>query len=72
MIAHKRFKFSTIGDVRTELEKMKIYLPLADDTAILQQPLHNRFGSVKPSSRIEWLSIPWKDATETRTVGRRT
>jgi hypothetical protein len=59
MIAHKRFKFSTIGDVRTELEKMKIYLPLADDTAILQQPL-------------QWLSIPWKDATETRTVGRRT
>jgi hypothetical protein len=55
MIAHKRFKFSTIGDVRTELEKMKIYLPLADDTAILQQPL-----------------LPWKDATETRTVGRRT
>ena len=39
MEAHKRFKYSSIGDVRTELEKMKIYLPLADDTAILQQPL---------------------------------
>ena len=39
MQAHKKFKFSSIGDVRTELEKMKIYLPLADDTAILQQPL---------------------------------
>jgi 2,4-dienoyl-CoA reductase-like NADH-dependent reductase (Old Yellow Enzyme family) len=39
MEAHRRFKFSSIGDVRRELEKMKIYLPLADDTAILQQPL---------------------------------
>jgi hypothetical protein len=66
MVAHKRFKFSTIGDVRTELEKMKIYLPLADDTAILQQPL-----PAKTSYRIEWLFIPWKVAMETRTVGRR-
>jgi 2,4-dienoyl-CoA reductase-like NADH-dependent reductase (Old Yellow Enzyme family) len=39
MEPHKRFKFSSIGDVRTELEKMKIFLPLAEDTAILQQPL---------------------------------
>ena len=39
MGAHRRFKFSSIGDLRAELEKMELYLPLADDTAILQQPL---------------------------------
>ena len=39
MEAHKRFKFSSIGDVRTALEKMEIYLPLSDDSDILQQPL---------------------------------
>jgi 2,4-dienoyl-CoA reductase-like NADH-dependent reductase (Old Yellow Enzyme family) len=39
METHRRFKFSSIGDVRTELEKMKIYLPLASDSGILQQPL---------------------------------
>ena len=39
MKTHRRFKFSSIDDVRTELEKMKIYLPLASDSGILQQPL---------------------------------
>ncbi len=39
MEAHKRFKFSSIADLRTALEKMEIDLPLADDTNILQQPL---------------------------------
>lgn len=39
MEAHKRFKFSSIDDVRTALQKMEIYLPLADDTGILQQPI---------------------------------
>ena len=39
MEPHRRFKFSSIDDVRTELEKMEIYLPLTDDTGILQQPL---------------------------------
>ena len=39
MEAHRRFKFSSIGDLRTELEKVGIYLPLSDDTGILQQPL---------------------------------
>ena len=39
MEAHRRFKFSSITDLRADLEKMEIDLPLADNTAILQQPL---------------------------------
>jgi len=39
MEPHKRFKFSSIDDVRAELERMGIYFPLSDDPGILQQSL---------------------------------
>lgn len=39
MEPHRRFKFASIDDMRAELEKMEIYIPLLDDPGILQQPL---------------------------------
>jgi 2,4-dienoyl-CoA reductase-like NADH-dependent reductase (Old Yellow Enzyme family) len=39
MHPHKRFKFSSIDDLRIALDEMGIFLPLADDTAILKEPL---------------------------------
>ena len=39
MKPYKRFKFSSIDDLRADLDEMDLDLPLADDTAILQQPL---------------------------------
>jgi len=39
MHPHRRFKFSSIDDLRTALDNMGIFLPLSDDTDILKQPL---------------------------------
>lgn len=39
MEPHRRFKFASIDDMRAELEKMEIYIPLLDEPGILQQPL---------------------------------
>jgi 2,4-dienoyl-CoA reductase-like NADH-dependent reductase (Old Yellow Enzyme family) len=39
MEAHKRFKFSSLEDLQTELNKMGIDLPLVEDTNTLKQPL---------------------------------
>ena len=40
MEAHRKFKFESLVDLRKELKKMEIDLPLSDDTGILNQPLH--------------------------------
>ena len=40
MEAHRKFKFESLDDLRKELKKMEIDLPLSDDTGILNQPLH--------------------------------
>ena len=39
MHPHKKFKFSSIDDLRMALDEMGIFLPLADDTAVLKEPL---------------------------------
>ncbi len=39
MEAHRKFKFSSIGDLQTALSKMGIDLPLEEDTNVLKQPL---------------------------------
>jgi 2,4-dienoyl-CoA reductase-like NADH-dependent reductase (Old Yellow Enzyme family) len=39
MEAHKRFKFSSLEDLQTELNKMGIDFPLVEDTNALKQPL---------------------------------
>jgi 2,4-dienoyl-CoA reductase-like NADH-dependent reductase (Old Yellow Enzyme family) len=39
MEAHRKFKFSSIGDLQQKLEKVGIDLPLAEDTSVLKQPL---------------------------------
>jgi 2,4-dienoyl-CoA reductase-like NADH-dependent reductase (Old Yellow Enzyme family) len=39
MEAHRKFKFSSIADLQTQLNKMGIDLPLAEDTSVLKQPL---------------------------------
>jgi 2,4-dienoyl-CoA reductase-like NADH-dependent reductase (Old Yellow Enzyme family) len=39
MHPHKKFKFSSIDDLRKALNEMGVSLPLADDTTVLKEPL---------------------------------
>jgi 2,4-dienoyl-CoA reductase-like NADH-dependent reductase (Old Yellow Enzyme family) len=39
MHPHQKFKFSSIDDLRKALDEMGVFLPLADDTTVLKEPL---------------------------------
>ncbi len=50
MEAYRRFKFDSFEDLKKELSRLGIELPLAEDTGMLQQPL--RIGKNSVSNRL--------------------